>query len=439
MSDQILTVLKARLDGLYAYGELGAETSRNALKEELQFYVLNFIYHHPEYSKWVMYGGSALRIIHGLDRMSVDLDFEVAEVISKKFLEKLNVEIKGYFGNTYGVDDDFLTTSIRGERSLLLKFNVGEQLSFGHPSKQVHVKIDLNHFVAPKTVTERRPINHDQLSFVILTYNNGALMASKIAAIFLREERGRGKHVYDYKGRDIYDLLWYMKEKATPDFDYLNAKLKEKGKEIPDIRALFDKLTIDILNYEKMDDCLTDDLSFLFENPFQFDNWLKTWRESYLRLLNDYKIRTAAELERARIYHYIRIGLSFADEYHFEYWYHMKNGGIARIVWRLYEDWIIYGEGDLSVEIDKELEKKMEFSSNGSSSRSGSEENKLKRYATLFYNKTEEYLRKTNRVIVGDSIVTKVIRMTAENLNPKEQVLLNRSALESRELDDLLK
>ena len=81
----------------------------------------------------------------------------------------------------------------------------------------------------------------------------------------------------------------------------------------------------------------------------------------------------------------------------------------------------------------------MEFSSNGSSSRSGSEENKLKRYATLFYNKTEEYLRKTNRVIVGDSIVTKVIRMTAENLNPKEQVLLNRSALESRELDDLLK
>jgi len=439
MSDQILTVLKSKLDGLSVYGELGAETSRNALKEELQFYVLNFIYHHPEYSKWVMYGGSALRIIHGLDRMSVDLDFEVADVISKEFLEKLNLEIKRYFGNTYGVDDDFLTTSIRGERSLLLKFNVGGQLSFGHPSKQVHVKIDLNHFVAPKTVTERRPINHDQLSFVILTYNKGALMASKIAAIFLREERGRGKHVYDYKGRDIYDLLWYMKEKATPDFDYLNAKLKEKGKGIPDIRALFDKLTIDILNYEKMDDCLKDDLSFLFENPFQFDNWLKTWRKSYLRLLDDYKIRIAVELERVRVYHYIRLGHSFADEYHFEYWYHMENGGLAHIIWRLYEDWIIYGEGDLSVEIDKELERKMEFSSNGSSSRSGSEENKLKRYATLFYNKTEEYLRKTNRVIVGDSIVTKVIRMTADNLNPKEQILLNKSALESRELDDFLK
>ena len=25
-----------------------------------------------------MYGGSALRIIHGLDRMSIDLDFEIS-------------------------------------------------------------------------------------------------------------------------------------------------------------------------------------------------------------------------------------------------------------------------------------------------------------------------------------------------------------------------
>src|SRR3989338_7815406 len=439
MSEQIVTILKRKLDNLAMYGELDAETRRNALKEELQFYVLNFIYRHPEYGKWVMYGGSALRIVHGLDRMSVDLDFEVARAITEKFLEELKMEIEEHFTNTYGVGADFLTTKITTGRGLLLRFHIGEELSFGHPSKQVHVKIDLNHFIAPKTVTERRPIHHDQLSFVILIYNKGALIASKIAAIFLREERGRGKNVYDYKGRDIYDLLWYMKEKATPDFDYLNAKLKEKGKEIPDIRTLFDTLTIDVLNYEKMDDCLKDDLSFLFENPFQFDNWFKTWRENYLRLLNDYKIRTAVELERVRVYHYIRLGHSFADEYHFEYWYHMENGGLAHIIWRLYEDWIIYGEGDLSVEIDKELEKKMEFSSNGSSLRSGSEENKLKRYATLFYNKTEEYLRRTNRVIVGDSIVTKVIRMTAENLNPKEQILLNKSALESRELDDLLK
>ena len=231
MSEQILTTLKRKLDDLAAYGELDAETRRNALKEELQFYVLNFIYHHPEYSKWIMYGGSALRVCHGLERMSVDLDFEVAHSISEKFLEKLKKEIEKYFINTYGTDPKFLTIKITTGRGLLLKFHIGEELSIGHPSKQVHVKIDFNHFTAPKTVTERRPINQDQLSFVITTYNMSALMASKIAAIFLRRTRGVGEKVYEEKGRDIYDLLWYMTKKVVPDFDYLIATTAKLGRD----------------------------------------------------------------------------------------------------------------------------------------------------------------------------------------------------------------
>jgi hypothetical protein len=96
MSEKITTALKRKLEDLSIYGEIDAETRRNALKEELQFYVLNFIYHHSEYGKWIMYGGSALRIIHGLDRMSVDLDFEVSHEVTEKFLKKLKREIEDY-------------------------------------------------------------------------------------------------------------------------------------------------------------------------------------------------------------------------------------------------------------------------------------------------------------------------------------------------------
>jgi hypothetical protein len=437
MSDQIIAILKRELDELAKYGELGADVRQNKLKEALQYLVLDFIYHHHEFHKWVMYGGSALRIIHGLDRMSVDLDFEIADEVDKGFLEKLKAEIEKYFVEKYGTTTDFLILKTISTRSLLLKFNVGDFLNLGHISKQVHVKIDLNHFVAPKTVTEHRPISHGQTSFVILTYNKGALMASKIAAILLREERGVGNNTYDYKGRDIYDLLWYMKEKTTPDFDYLNAKLEEKKKAIPDIRTLFDKLTIDILNYEKMDACLKDDLSYLFENPHQFDIWSRTWRDSYLRYLNNYKIRTITKLDKIRINHWVLRGK--ADEYDFEYWYKTTDGSFTIIVYRLHEDCVIYGESDVIVEIDNTLENLIEFSSNTRYSRTESEENKLKRYATLFSKKNKSYLRKTKGVIVGDTIATKVIRMTADNLNPGEQILLNRSALESRELDDLLK
>jgi hypothetical protein len=429
MSEQIRTILKRKLDDLATYGGLDTETRRNALKEELQFYVLNFIYHHPEYNSWIMYGGSALRIIHGLDRMSVDLDFEVSHTISENFLEELKKEVEDYFTNTYGAGADFLTVKITTGRGLLLKFHVGEELSSGHPSKQVHVKVDLNHFIAPKTiVTERRPINQDQLSFVIVTYNMGALMASKIAAIFLRGTRGIGTAIYEEKGRDIYDLLWYMGKKIVPDFDYLIAK----GIDVKDPKALFDKVTIKVLNNPNTDTNLKQDLEPLFVNRTFIENWLKNWRESYLRLLDDYKIRIITTLAHIQIHQHFQ-----SDNFSFTYTYETEDGKSVRIRYLMSDYWINFGERDLSIEPDEKLEDKVEFTSDGSSSRAT--EDKLKRYATLFYQKTERYFKKTNRVMLGDGIITKVIRMTADNLNPKEQIVLNKSALVSCELDDLLR
>ncbi len=427
MSEQIKTILKRELDELIAYSQIDAETRRNKLKEALQFYVLNFIYHHPEYNKWIMYGGSALRIIHELDRMSVDLDFEVSHTLTDKFLEELKKDIEDYFINTYGAEIDFLTVKITTGRGLLLKFNVGEELSLGHPSKQVHVKIDLNHFVAPKTVTERRPINHDQLSFIIVTYNMSALMASKIAAIFLRGTRGIGEALYEEKGRDIYDLLWYMGKKVVPDFDYLIAK----GIDVKDPRALFDKLTLQMNRVS--DENLKQDLLSLFVNRTYIENWLKNWRESYLRLLDEYKINTVTTLDSIQIHQDFH-----TDNFSFVYWYHTEDGGRGRIVYAVSDYWIDFRDGDLPIEIDKKLEDKIEFRSNGASSRP-TPQDKFMRYATMFYQKTEKYFKKTNRIMLGDQIITKIIRMTADNLNQKEQIVLNKSALLSCELDDLLK
>ena len=427
MSERLTSILKRKLEDLANYGGLDAETRRNALKEELQYYVLNFIYHHPEYNGWIMYGGSALRIIHGLDRMSVDLDFEVTHEVTEKFLDELKKEVDEHFANTYGTNADFLSIKTTKGRGLLLKFTVGEELSFGHSSKQIHIKIDLNHFVAPKTVTERRPINRDQLSFVIITYNMSALMASKIAAIFLRGTRGVGEAIYEEKGRDIYDLLWYMNKKVVPDFDYISAK----DIDVKDPRALFDKLTIQINKVS--DKNLEQDLEPLFVDKNYIRNWLKNWRESFLRLLDGYKIRTIKELESIGVHQDFR-----TDTFSFVYWYNTEDGGSVRIVYNLSEYWILFGEGNLQIEVDKKLEEKMDFRSNGVSSRETPQE-KLKQYATLFYQKTTKYFKKTNGVMLGDAIITKVIRMTADNLNQKEQIVLNKSALLSCELDDLLK
>jgi len=422
MSEQILTTLKRKFEDLSAYGEVDAETKRNVLKEELQFYVLNFIYHHPEYSKWVMYGGSALRIIHDLDRMSVDLDFEVSHAITEKFLEELKNEIEKHFINTYGTESKFLVIKITTGRGLLLKFNVGKELSIGHLSKKVHVKIDLNYFTAPKIVTERRPINRDQLSFVITIYNMSTLMASKIAAIFLRGTRGVGEAVYEEKGRDIYDLLWYMTKKVVPDFDYLVAK----GVDVRDPRALFDKLTFQMNKVNNTN--LKQDLTPLFVNQTYIENWLKNWRESYLRLLDEYKINTVTILESIMVHQDFN-----TDNFSFVYRYKTEEGRSVRIIYTISDYWIDFREGDLLIKMNDKIIQLVEGDMKDRLS------DRLRQYITLFYEKTEAYFKKTSRIILGDSIITKVIRMTADNLNQKEQIVLNKSALLSCELDDLLK
>ncbi len=421
MKNQIIMTLKKNLENLAEYENVAAEVQRNAIKEILQYYVLDFIYHHSEYSGWIMYGGSALRICHGLNRMSVDLDFEIDRKVDNIFLDKLKSEIAVHFKDAYNIDSAFLTIGTTNDRGLTLKFNLAEDMGLDFHSKQVHVKIDLNHFpIRPKIVTEYWPQNKYQLSFVIKTYNMSALMASKIAAIFLREPRGMGGAIYDYKGRDIYDLLWYMEKKIVPDFDYLVAKKID----IHDLKTLFNKLTVNILNYEKMNALLKEDLSPLFFNRVFAENWLKNWRASYLQLLNDYEINTITT------YGGVQILQDFnTDIFSFIYQYHTENKGLIHIVYKLSDYWIKFKDGDIAIPIDNKISDTAQFENAGTNNMPASQQKKLKQYATIFYRKTEDYFKKTNRVILGNTITTKLIRMTADNLNPKEHTLLNIPAL----------
>ena len=418
MEKQIIIILKQKLSEFTETST--AESLRNVTKEEIQYYVLNFIYHHPKYSKWIMYGGSALRICHGLNRMSVDLDFEISQKVTKLLLDNLKKEIKHHFKHIHELDSDILNIKIVNGRGLLLRFIIGEELGIKHPSKQIHVKIDLNHFIIPKTVTERIPINHDQLSFVIKTYNMSALMASKIAAVLLRGTRGVGKATYEEKGRDIYDLLWYMEKKIIPDLDYLKAK----NVDISNLRTLFDRLTIQMNQVSNTN--LKQDLSPLFLDQSYIKNWLSSWHESYLRLTEAYNIRTITDLQE------IKISQDFHnDNYSFVFVYNTK------------EDIKVYIKYTVTYEVVHLLKKSSPRKTNNAIIKlmrfETKESDQLKQYAILFHKKNSDYFKKTNNVMLGNIIQAKTIRMTADNLNRKEQIVLNHSALLSCELEDLMK
>lgn len=430
MSEQISTTLKRKLDGLSTYGFsiTDPEIRLNALKEELQFYVLDFIYHHPEYNKWIMYGGSALRICYDLDRMSVDLDFEVSSDVDNDFLNELKEEAEKHFSKVYGVDSEFLKITITNNRGIMLKFRVGNLIE-GYTSEWVHVKIDLNQFVPTSgVVTERMPQNHGQLSFVILTYNLSSLMASKVAAIFLRGTRGVGKAIYEEKGRDIYDLLWYMSKKIVPDLDYLKAKKVEEAK---DYRTLFTKLAVKMNNVS--DENLKNDITPLFLDSRYVTNWLKSWRDTFFQLRDAYKIRTVSKFEKVRVFEDFR-----TDVFSFIFEYGTKEGDRVRIICNLSEYWFLFKDIEVSFTINNTVSDHIEFSANGSSSRPTSEK-KQKEYASLFYEKIEAYLKKINYELVGDTLTTKLIRVTADNLNQKEQIILRKEDLTEGDFDDWLR
>lgn len=430
MNDQILTVLKSKLDGLLSYGFniTDSETRLNALKEELQFYVLDFIYHHQEYSKWIMYGGSALRICYDLDRMSVDLDFEVSHKIDNEFLNELKEEAEKHFSKVYGVDSEFLKISITNNRGITLKFRAGSLIE-GYASEWVHVKVDLNQFAPPGgVVTERMPENHGQLSFVIRTYNLSSLMASKIAAIFLRGTRGVGEAVYEEKGRDIYDLLWYMSKKIVPDLNYLKAK--EVG-EAKDYRTLFTKLAVKMNNVSEEN--LKNDLTPLFLDPRYVTNWLTNWRDTFFQLRDAYKIRTVSKYERVEVFEDFR-----TDVFSFIFEYSTRESDHVRIICNLSEYWFLFKDIEVSFPINNIVSDTIKFSASGVSSNPTSKK-KQTEYASLFYEKIEAYLKKINYELVGDTLTTKLIRVTADKLNQKEQIVLRKEDLIRCDFEDLLK
>jgi len=123
----------------------------------------------------------------------------------------------------------------------------------------------------------------------------------------------------------------------------------------------------------------------------------------------------------------------YSDNFSFIYWYKTEEGRKVRVIYSISDYWIEFRDGDLPIKINGKLIQLVGDDMKDNIS------DKIKQYITLFYEKTERYFKKTNRIMLGNVVATKLIRMTAGNFNPKEEIVLNKSSLLSCELDDLLK
>jgi hypothetical protein len=176
------------------------------------------------------YGGTALRMLYGLDRFSEDLDFTLLKKNSgfdiKKYANAVELELRSFdIEATFERKEKYIHTEIQ---SAFLKtdsqvcFLVASSKFKPQKSSAIKVKIEIDTDAVPGFQTEAKAFFWPQ-PFSILTCDLPSLFAGKIHASFCR---GLRKNV---KGRDWYDLLWYVAHKTKPNWVYLETKLRGSG------------------------------------------------------------------------------------------------------------------------------------------------------------------------------------------------------------------
>ena len=207
---------------------------RNLLKEYLQIVVLDFMYSHPVYSTLIFYGGSALAHCFDLQRLSEDLDF--IDERKKVNISKLAKDLEDYFSKR----TDLEATATVQKFRIYLKFPILRDLGISTREEtdnlflkvEVYSKFDF----CERYTTDIRPIFKFNRSVLIKTLDPATLMATKIRAIFFRKWEKtdkQGKTTAKVKGRDYFDLLWYLQKGIKPNLSCIEGfdtmeDLKEK-------------------------------------------------------------------------------------------------------------------------------------------------------------------------------------------------------------------
>lgn len=188
----------------------------NLIKEYLQVFILKSIYQ-SKYGKNLSFmGGTCLRICHDLKRYSEDLDFALDQKETDYSFKKLNHIIT----NSLKYSDFLVDSNIQEDKTVQKSFiRVQEVLHlFGFSnlkSQKIHIKIevDTKPVMIKKSEVEPFFVTKFNEIYPILKHTDPTLFAGKIVAILNRPYT---------KGRDFYDLIWYLTHKTEINMEYLN-------------------------------------------------------------------------------------------------------------------------------------------------------------------------------------------------------------------------
>jgi predicted nucleotidyltransferase component of viral defense system len=206
----------------------------NALREIMQEIALLGLWRGKFFEHAAFYGGTALRIIYGLERSSEDLDFSLLtpnpQFRLKLFGDALKRELESFgFSVEFSskekklplnIDSAFLKTNTKLQ---LISIGLGDELARQiHSKRELKIKLEVDIDPPPEFKTESKtlllPIPH-----AVRVYTLPNLLAGKLHAVLCRKWLQRSK------GRDWYDMVWYAGHYPKVNLKHLEVRMRQSG------------------------------------------------------------------------------------------------------------------------------------------------------------------------------------------------------------------
>ena len=251
---------------LSGYDITTEQQKRNAIFEVNQQIILAGLYNGGFFNEAAFYGGTCLRIFHGLQRFSEDMDFSL-------LAPNENFDFTQYF---QPIIDQFALggreVEIRKKdkknfdkvESAFLKDNTDVYDITFQTEKSVKIKIEVDTQPPLKFKTEQKLLLLPQ-SFMTRCFTLSTLFAGKMHALVYRAWKNR------VKGRDWYDFEWYVRHNIPLDFTHLSERALQFNQEELDKVTFLQKLN-ERLAAADINQVKADVLPFV-RNPKELDIW----------------------------------------------------------------------------------------------------------------------------------------------------------------------
>lgn len=242
----------------------------NATFEVMQQIALAGLYRGGFFNKAAFYGGTCLRIFHGIERFSEDMDFSLLE-------PDVDFHIEDYFPsiiNEFAAAGKDVVISKKEKRALsrvesaFLKDNTEIYNLKFQTEKSIKIKIEVD-IDPPLNFETEQKLLLLPYSFITRCFSLADLYAGKMHALAFRQWKSR------VKGRDWYDFEWYVRNGVKLDFKHLQTRIEQFNNVIMSREEFLDKLKDRLVNTDI--EAVKRDVAPFINNPAQLEIWTNNY------------------------------------------------------------------------------------------------------------------------------------------------------------------